>query len=215
MAERPVGTVRVMSGNIDATGPQTTSNQTEDEHAVRRYLQWLADPASLRDEAAVAAAQHIIDGATDPIEKLKAVESRRRAEAVDGSELRDEFVNRARRWAATNDVSGDAFRELGVSVSDLRDAGFSVSNGGPRRSSGAGATGSGGRPRTSAADIEASIPDGRPFTISDIEAASGASNVTVRKVVAGMIEAGTVVDLGPDKQHEGRGRAPLLYRRAG
>jgi Fic family protein len=60
--------------------------------------------------------------------------------------------------------------------------------------------------------VRAAVP-ATDFTIAEIEAASGASTATVRKVITGMIDEGVVVDLGPAQDHQGRGRAPMKYRK--
>ena len=77
---------------------------------------------------------------------------------------------------------------------------------------GAGSASSPRRGRVSAEMIKGSIPEGR-FTIAALEAASGASTATVRKVVSDLVDDGVLVDLGPDQTHSGRGRAPLLFSR--
>jgi hypothetical protein len=43
-----------------------------------------------------------------------------------------------------------------------------------------------------------------------VEAVRG-SEITVRKAIAELVDAGTVRNLGPDPHHHGRGRAPLRY----
>ncbi len=178
-------------------------NHMNQEAAVREYLMWLEDPASLRDESAIATAAAAVESATDPIDRLHAITALQKVKNVDGSHLRAAFVEHAKSWAETNGVSAEAFRELGVPPQDLRAAGLLAGSGsstGPRRG------------RVSAEMIKGSIPEGR-FTISALEAASGASTATVRKVVSDLVDEGVLVDLGPDQNHTGRGRAPLLFSR--
>ena len=188
-----------------------TEERANAESSVRDYLMWLENPESLRDEAAIAEARRAVDAATDPIDRLKAISNLKRTEQVDGSHLRSAFLAHARSWAGANDVTVDAFREIGVPAQDLRDAGFSV----PGRSSGPASAAKGGtrRRRVSPEAIRSAVPP-RAFRIADLEAASGASTATVRKVVSEMVAAGEIVDLGPDPDHQGRGRAPSVYRPA-
>ncbi len=177
------------------------------ETAVRNYLLWLRDPESLRDENAISDLRSKVDAATDPVEELRLRSELRRASEVDGTSYRNEFVAQARSWAEENGVSLEAFREMGVPNSDLRDAGLA---GSPNVRGVAGGN-TGRRTRVSPEAIRASVPSGT-FSARDLEAASGASTATVRKVINSMIDDGQLIDLGPDPQWGGRGRAPVLYR---
>jgi hypothetical protein len=112
-------------------------------------------------------------------------------------------VAEAALWARENNVTAEAFVTYGVPTDVLRDAGI-LHDSPPAKSSGR------RRTRVSPDAVRAAIPQ-RAFTIADLEEASGASTATVRKVIAEMTEAGTLRDLGPDQQHTGRGRAPLLF----
>lgn len=188
----------------ETTNTRAANNGHED--AVRAYLLWLEDPESLRDQDAIEAANADVARSKDPIERLKAISRLEALSTVDGQQFRDGFINHAKPWAAANNVSVDAFRELGVSPKDLKDAGFAVT---VRGSASSGAR----RTRVSPDKVRASVPDG-PFRIADVESLSGASTATVRKVILQMVADGSVVDLGPDQAHSGRGRAPLMYRRS-
>ena len=46
----------------------------------------------------------------------------------------------------------------------------------------------------------------------DLTATYGVSRATVRKAIDELVEAGTVANLGPKQHHDGRGRAPFVYR---
>lgn len=172
------------------------------EAAVRSYLQWLEDPSSVRDHSAIAQAKSASQNATDPIERLKALSALQVLEAVDGASFRAGFVANAAEWANENAVTAEAFATLGVPSDVLTEAGLVkstvVTSVGKRRT------------RVSPDAVRAAIPT-VAFSIADLEAASGASTATVRKVIAEMTEAGTLRDLGPDQKHTGRGRAPLLF----
>ncbi len=176
------------------------------ESAVRNYLLWLRNPESLRDEAAIADLQAKVDSASDPVEEVQLRSELKRLADVDGSSFRNEFLAHARGWAEENAVSAEAFREMGVSSADLRDAGLIAS-----QARGGSGSGSGRRTRVSPEVIRESVPTGT-FSARDLEAISGASTATVRKVINSMIDNGQLVDLGADPQWGGRGRAPILYR---
>lgn len=175
------------------------------EVAVRSYLQWLEDPDSVRDHAAIAEANAASQNASDPIDRLKALSTLQSLRAVDGASFRAGFVQHAAAWATENSVTPEAFSTLGVPSDVLADAGLVkqrlVSSSGKRRT------------RVSPDTVKEAVPS-VAFTIADLEATSGASTATVRKVIAEMIEAGTLRDLGPDQKHTGRGRAPLLFTRS-
>ena len=178
----------------------------ESAEAVRSYLQWLEDPSSVRDHEAIAEAHTQATTAADPLDRLKALSRLQALEAVDGDVFRARFVEHAASWAAANEVTPEAFRKLDVPTDVLKDAGLiPVSATGGARSAKR-------RTRVSPEMVRAAIPDGQ-FTIAGLEEASGASTATVRKVIAEMVDAGTLRDHGPDQRHTGRGRAPLLFSR--
>ncbi len=172
------------------------------ETAVRSYLQWLEDPSSVRDHVAIAEAESASKNAKDPIERLKALSALQVLEAVDGATFRAGFVEHAAEWANENAVTAEAFATLGVPAEVLSEAGLVKAK--VHMSSGK------RRTRISPDSVRDAIPS-VAFSIADLEAASGASTATVRKVIAEMTEAGTLRDLGPDQKHTGRGRAPLLF----
>ena len=70
-------------------------------------------------------------------------------------------------------------------------------------------------PSVGRAAIEAHLADRTgPFTITDVIEALGGTTMTVSKVVGDLVATGRLRKLGPDPQHTGRGRAPILYERA-
>jgi hypothetical protein len=179
------------------------------EGAVRLYLLALEDPAKMRDEAQIKKLQAAVDSAKDPIDKLKAIGELERAQAVDISSFRADFVRVARSWAEANGVSAAAFQALGVPAEDLRAAG--LIGGGrsrPRTASSAPRKG-----RVTIEDIKSRTPSGT-FTVKQLEAASGGSPGTVRKAIGEMLASGSLKDLGADPNHASRGKAPTLYQRA-
>jgi hypothetical protein len=180
------------------------------EGAVRLYLLALEDPSKMRDEARIKKLQAAVDSAKDPIDKLKAIGELERAQAVDISQFRTDFVRVARSWAEANGVSAAAFQALGVPAEDLRAAG--LIGGGRSRGTRAASSGT-RRGRVTVEDIRQRLPAG-PFTVKQLEAASGGSPGTVRKAVSELLAAGAITDLGADPKHASRGKAPTLYQKA-
>ncbi len=175
------------------------------EKAIREYLQYLSDPASLRDEAEVTRLNAAATAANDPIERLKLLSAAQRAHDVDGSRFEQAFVANAAAWAAAERVTPEAFRALGVPAEVLAAAGLLRGRPTPTR-----------RRRATVVTAEtvmAAVPDG-PFSVRDLMESSGASLQTVRKAVRTMLGAGDLIDLGLDPDWNGRGRTPTLYRRS-
>jgi hypothetical protein len=189
------------------------------EGAVRGYLVFLEDPRKLRDEAAIQRLTQAVLVADDPIDKLKALAELERAAQVDEKAVRSAFVEHARAWAEAEAVPVTAFRELGVPDDALREAGFDVPAGSPRRARASRANAAGtGRPRARAVpvdEIKAHVLGlDRPFILSDVMSGVGGSPATIRKAVDELVDAGQVTRLGPVPDHSGRGRAPVRYARA-
>jgi hypothetical protein len=191
--------------------------KTSSEAAIRQYLNYLQDPASLRNDAKIAKLQDEVKNNKDPIARLRAVSALERAQEVDGSEAREAFVAVAKQWADREGISAQSFRELGVPSADLAAAGFAVRGRRPARPNTRGRTRTRARRRARrvpVADITAAVGGVRKrFTVRDLEAASGGTNATVRKALSQMVAEGVVVDLGPDPSWSGRGRSPRLYER--
>jgi hypothetical protein len=181
------------------------------ENAVRAYLRWLEDPASVLDHQAIAAAKQEAETAEDPLDRLKALSRLQELESVDGEGFRAAFVAQAAAWASENGVTAEAFVTYGVPAEVLSDAGIIHAK--PTAPRGSNTRGGKRRGRVSPEEVRAAIPPGE-FTIADLERASGASTATVRKVIAEMTESGELRDLGPDQSHSGRGRAPLKFTRS-
>src|SRR6266540_6056206 len=119
------------------------------EEAVRQYLRYLEDPNSLRDEQEIQKKTKAVEGATDPIDKLKAIAELERVASVEEEPIRKGFVEHAKAWAEDTGVPVSAFRQLKVPDEVLREAGFSVpTKGRGRRASG------GERQRAKAVPIE-------------------------------------------------------------
>lgn len=199
------------------------------ETAVRRYLQFVEDPSTARDEALLGRLRHQLASATDPIEKLKLIAQIEQAEQADGEAIRTAFVRHARAWADEHGVTVSAFRQLGVSDIALAEAGFDLGfarrsaprparAGSPRTGSpgvGRGPAGpSGSRTRGSADDIRSwMLAHESGFTLAQAMAGAGGSLGTVKKVVDDLVAVGQIRNLGADPDHRGRGRAPHRYGR--
>lgn len=184
------------------------------EEAVRLYLLYLEDPAKLRDEQLIEKLEGEAEQATDPVEKLKAFGELERAKAINGDQFRADFVRLAQGWADDQGVPVSAFTTMGVPVDVLAEAGFDVPRGRGRGRRAGAASANGRRTqrsrRVSVEEVKSGLPTG-PFTVKDLEESSGATGATVRKAIAELVDAGSIKDLGPDREYHGRGRAPTLY----
>jgi len=185
--------------------------KTSTEDVIRRYLNYLQDPASVRDEAQITKLRKEVETAKDPVAKLRAMSALQRAQQVDGTDARKAFVKVARQWAQSEGIGVESFRELGVPNADLAAAGFAVRGRRPART----ARRRRRARRVPVADIKSAagkLP--KRFTVKDLEAASGGTNATVRKALSEMVSDGAVNQLGPDPDWSARGRIPILYERA-
>lgn len=182
------------------------------ESAVRRYMMFLLDPESLRDEAALAEADVAVAAATDPIDRLKAMAARERLKAVDGERYRHDFITHARAWAEAEGIPVKVFLDAGVPAADLAAAGLAPAPGVGRRVPSPGPT-RGRAPRLSLDEVAAALPSVE-FRLSDLAAVIGREPATTRNYLNKLVAQGVVVDLGDDPRHDGRGKPPKLYARA-
>jgi hypothetical protein len=206
-----------MNDHLDATA-------VSPEDAVRRYLQFIEDPATARDEALLTRLRHQLASASDPIEKLHLLTQIGAAESATGDDLRTRFVRHAKSWADAHNVSSTAFRQLGVPSSALVEAGFtfavsktpkSARSAKPGRAGAARPAGGERKPQVSASSISSYVLGlSGQFTIKQIMDNAGGSLGTVNRVLDDLIANGRVRKLGhTDPNHTGRGRAPYLYER--
>lgn len=185
------------------------------EEAVRRYLAFVADPSTMRDEEKIAGLERSLAEADDPIQRIRLASDLYRARNVDSSEFRRDFIAEAKAWAEENGIVAEAFLELGVPAQDLREAGFDVGRGRTTSRSGRSEA-----PRQRAARVgvdeirERAMRISGSFTTSELRDLVGGTPATVRKALDGLLSEGRLVDLGPDRNWSSRGRAPHLYRRA-
>jgi hypothetical protein len=193
--------------------------------AVRRYLQFLEDPASLRDEAAISELRRRAADARDPLDRLRAISALQDAERVDGAVFEAAFIVHAKAFAQAEGIHVEAFRELGVPADVLRESGLVD---GPRRlrpsgrstpgdDEGAGRTTtprrSGGQraPRLPLDEVAAKLPESE-FRLTDLAAAIGRETATTRNYLNRLLLDGAVVEVGEDAS--GRGKPAKIYRRA-
>ncbi len=194
--------------------PTASGAGQDDEEAIRRYLEFVDDPASARDDARIAELEAKIAAASDPIEKIHLASDLHRARQVDGDHLRREFVAVARRWAEAQGIVPEAFRALGVPDQDLHAAGFDIGRPATRRAE-VGTVGAGQRqraPRASIDDIRSAARsfDG-PFTIADLRDRAGGSPATVRKALDALVSEGVITALGAAPNWTGPGRPPHRF----
>ena len=185
------------------------------EHAVRRYLEFVADPSTAVDVGRISHLEAAMASTSDVIAKLKLHGELARAKEGDITGLRSAFTQHAKAWATRNDVGLDAFRALGVGDIALAEAGFDFGRGTSKSKASAAVRGA-RAPRAASvgsAVIKANIvARSVPFTLAAVMADTGGSLGTVRKVVDGLEASGSVRNEGADKTHSGRGRAPHLFR---
>ena len=192
----------------------TTQSADLAEQAVRRYLEFLADPAVAVDGARVAQLETALASSNDVIAKLKLHGELERARQGDVAELRSAFARHARAWAQRHDVSVEAFRALGVSDIALAESGFDLGRSIRAKSTPVARAGRAQRSsNVSATTIrEAILGRAGTFTLASVMAEAGGSPGTIRKVVDELEADGRVRNEGADPQHSGRGRSPHLFR---
>ena len=194
------------------------STQSADlaEQAVRRYLEFLADPSSAVDGARVAELETALASSHDVIAKLKLHGELERARQGDVAELRSAFARHARAWAQRNDVSVEAFRALGVSDIALAESGFDLGRSVVSRARSAPVARAARAQRSSNVSAktirEAILGRSGTFTLARVMAEAGGSPGTIRKVVDELEASGLVHNEGADPHHSGRGRSPHLFR---
>ena len=191
--------------------------ETNAESAVRKFLEFVADPVSARDEQLISGLRDQLGTARDPIAKLKLLAALDRAEKADGEALRRAFVLNARSWATDNAIPVRAFRELGVNDIVLAEAGFDLGSGRPVRRAGGGAPTQASKLRAKSVGSDEirhwALEQAQPFTLNHVMVGVGGSLGTITKVVDDLVATGQLAKLGPVPNHSGRGRAPHQYGR--
>lgn len=182
------------------------------EQAVRTYLTALKDPSSLRDDDMIAKLERELEQTDDQVERVKLRQQLLDAQSPSVEQHEEAFVAHAKQWAQEQRVTAEAFEREGVPPAVLRKAGFSVRGTRGQSRSRSQDRSTKRRSRVSAEEVRKAIPRGT-FTIKQVEEACGASPAVVRRVVQEVVDAGQVTALGPDPDHSGPGRAPVLYRK--
>lgn len=187
---------------------------TPEDH-VRLYLQYLADPESLRDEGAIAKAQAAVDRAKDPITRVKAITALERAEAVDVEVYRQAFITNVKAWMESDDVTVSALRQVGVPDEDLVEAGVLAPQPSRRRGRGraVAAPVRTRAPRLALEEVARHLPRGE-FRLVELAEAIEREPATTRNYLNKLVDEGIVAEVGDDPNHSGKGKAPKLYARA-
>lgn len=195
------------------------SSFTAPDQAVRAYLEFVRDPSTARDNAAIEASKSELAGSSDLLEQLRLISQVERLERADGEGLRQAFVRSAKSWASANNVSVSAFRQLGVNDIVLAESGFDLGNGRKGRGAAkASSTSDRNRPRansvSSASIREWALKESGSFTMAEVMAGAGGSLMTVKKVVSQMVQAQELQSLGQIAKAGVRGRAPEHFQHA-
>lgn len=183
--------------------------------AVQRYLNWIADPESVVDKDAVENARRAFLTETDQLSRLHAAAALETALKADEDQILEDFVTNARAYAEEEDIPVEAFQALKVPDEVLTRAGFSVARskrGQSRSRRGRRSQ----RPSVSVGTIKEAVGAvGKRFTLAELaEAAGGGAQGTLKKAVDELVAEGKVTRVGPDPDHAGRGRAPILYEKS-
>lgn len=190
-------------------------SMTPEDH-VRLYLTYLEDPDSLRDETAVAKAQAAVDRphGKDPITRVRALTALEQAYQVDGDSYREGFVANAKAWIEETGYTVGALQSIGVPTDVLVDAGLLKSR--DVRRAGTRTTPVQTRrrqPPMSLDEVLRLLPDDVDFTVADAAVAIDRLPGTAKNYVVALSEQDLLAPVGPDPQHQGKGRAPTLYRK--
>jgi hypothetical protein len=191
------------------------------QEAVRRYLDFIANPQSAIDQDAIAGAEAAIGEAEASGDRLAELEARAalaKAKQADGSELEAAFVGQARAYAQERDIPVAAFEDMGVPSDVLRRAGLLRGGAGGRRSSAPARS-----TRSKRVNVEAiqdhmrAMSKGSTFTIAELQDSLGGSPATTRKAIDLMpsSDVSEVTDTAVIAKHAtgSRGRAPKVWQR--
>ena len=185
------------------------------EDGIRSYLDGLGQSDKpVVDREAVKNLKAQIRDETDSLNKLKllvALQDEEAGHLPDRSGDQAVFVAEAKAWADGEGIPASAFQALGVPDEVLAQAGFTITvapaRSAPRASSGSRA------PRIPFADVQAAaLKLGAEWKLSDLASLLDRDVATARNYLAKLIQEGDVTIIGDDPHHDGRGRAPKLYR---
>jgi hypothetical protein len=187
------------------------------EDAVSGYLTYLKDPSTLIDKAKIQELTARLASSSSPLEQLRIATELHQAESVDAGSVTATFIRHAAAYSKREGLAPEAFLRLGVPRNVAQEAGLLGPAGKHPAKSKVSAKVK-GEPKIRAArtgreDVVAAVPS-RSFTYRDLEELSGASVVTVRRVVDDLLSSGAIVDIGVDPGYAGRGRAPRRFQPA-
>ncbi len=196
--------------------PSELSTESPSEFAIRRYLEFVANPDSARDDAAIEQLESQLAATSGILGRLRLLSDIERAKQVDGAPLLDEFVKHARMWAASNRITVNAFKAMGVSPVVLAQAGFDLGHGSIHDRSSKPAAGSTRKPRLAPQGPSVSssvvkdwmLGQQASFTIAQAMTGAGASMMTVKKAANELVAAQRLNSLGQLAVPGVRGRAP-------
>lgn len=188
------------------------------EAGIRTYLDTVGvSHKPIVDREAVEALKAQVKQESDPIEKLRLLtalgeEQAGRVPDTEGDKAL--FVAEAKAWADAEGIPVSAFQALKVPDAVLKEAGFDVTE--PARSSSTSrsrSTAGGTRaPRIPLDDVAATAKKlGSGWKVADLAEALNREKGTVTNYIKQLVANGTIVDLGDDPKHDGRGRAPKIY----
>ena len=191
--------------------------QEESTGAVRRYLEFVADPETARDPDLIALLEAKVAEETDVIARLRLLSDLDRAKQVDGTALLEGFVRHGRAWATANQITIGALRAVGVPPVVLAEAGFDLGHGSihdraARRPKPA--TRAPSRQRASGTNVAGTVvkqwarQQPGMFTMAEAMVATGASLMTVKKAITELVEEVALLSHGHISRPGVRGRAP-------
>ncbi len=211
-----------VTGNLTVVNAAEQVREDESTMAVRRYLEFVADPESARDEDLIASLEARVAGETDVIARLRLLSDLDRAKQVDGTELLEGFVKHGRAWAGRNQITVGALRSVGVSPVVLAEAGFDLGHGSihdraarrPQPSAPRAPSSAPSRQRPSGSNIAGTVVKDwarqQPgmFTMAEAMVGTGASLMTVKKAITELVEEVALLSHGHIARPGVRGRAP-------
>lgn len=194
-----------------------TSSTTEE--GIRSYLEKLGQQGKrVVDREAVQELKAQAKVERDVLKRvaiLSELEREQEGRPVDLSDEEAFFAAEGKAWAEASDVTVGALQKVGVPDNVLQRAGFEVRPASRSGSRTATAGSGGGRTRAPALPLDqvAAVARklGSGWKLAHLAEALDREPMTVRNYVTKLIENGTIVDLGEDPKHDGRGRAPKLY----
>lgn len=177
------------------------------EDAVRKYLVFLDDPASLVDADRVESLEKDLASESDPVERLKILSALERASSADGAALRSNFVKHAAGFARSENIPPTAFLSMGVPRQTLLDAGLLPGGRSPGQVPGRSRNRRVGQREV--VSVARGLTEG--FTARDLMEACGANRMTVSKALDALVTEGALVEL-PATGDRTAGRSPRRYR---